>query len=91
MKRTSIEDLFITSFIVINDGMAAANGKSGNCIMVSLYVREHCPISGRKWCTTYKTLRHFFYRTAREEKQAWAEAEKFARRSRASRGLPQPE
>ena len=84
MKRTSI---------VINDGMAVANGKSGNCIMVSLYVREQRRVRNpRRWrVLTYKPLRHFFYRTASEEKQARAEAEKFAKRSRSARGLPQPE
>jgi|TARA_R110000824_G_scaffold256_13_gene1344 hypothetical protein len=85
MPRTSI---------VINDGMAAANGKSGNCIMVSLYVREETYARihrGRKCKPGYKTLRYFFYRTAHEEKQARAEAEKFARRSRSARGMPQPQ
>ncbi len=79
MPRTSI---------VINQGMADWKGNTGNCIMVSLYTRYTHPISLRY---TYKTLKCYFYHTAREEKQARAEAEKFAKRSRAARGLQQPE
>ena len=71
-----------TSYIGVYDGIATnPDGKSMACWSVYLHIPKT------------KLLRLFFYR--REELGAWekarAEAEKFARRSRAARGLPQPQ
>lgn len=80
-----------TSYIGVYEGIATnPAGKSMSCWSVYLHIRP-APPCGLRTGSTIKLLRLFFYRTAREKKQARADAEKFARRSRSARGLPQPQ